>query len=185
MHYLPSHFVFHLPSTSYSFISLHHVSIRLSLYTTYLCTPSNLSPIIPYTRSLCLISPSPSACLYFTPVYFITPSSHLLYPSLVYVHIHPISPYPSTRKSHSIIANFHSFIILQYPLFVPHRLDSYAYPGACNYFSSQPPPLPGCSATVEQHFQRGTIQLPAKLSQKHHQLWENQSAQNVSIVDCY
>eukprot|EP00261_Vitis_vinifera_P017693 XP_010647477.1 PREDICTED: uncharacterized protein LOC104878599 [Vitis vinifera] len=58
---------------------------------------------------------------------------------------------------------------------------TYAYPGACSYFSSQPPPLPGCSATVEQHFQRGTIQLPAKLSQKHQQLWESQSAQNVQL----
>ena len=45
-------------------------------------------------------------------------------------------PYPSTCTSHSIISISHSFIILQYPLSVPHRLDSYAYPGACSYFSS-------------------------------------------------
>ena len=99
---------------------------------------SSLSLIIPYTRSLDHLSPSPSAGLYFTPVCFNPPSPHLQYPPLVYVHI-PFHPYPSTRTSHSIISISHSFIILQYPLSVPHRLDSYACPGACSYFSSLPP----------------------------------------------
>ena len=106
--------------------------------TIILLWPSSLSLIIPYTRSLGHLSPSPSAGLYFTPVCFNPPSPHLQYPPLVYVHI-PFHPYPSTRTSHSIISISHSFIILQYPLSVPHRLDSYACPGACSYFSSLPP----------------------------------------------
>lgn len=49
---------------------------------------------------------------------------------------------------------------------------TYTNPGACGYFSS--PSVPGCSAASAPSSQRGIIQPPAKLSQKHQQLWEAQ-----------
>ena len=60
----------HFPSFLYSILSL------------------SLSLIIPYTRSLGHFSPSPSACLYFTPVCFIPPS-----PPFISLH-HTSHPYP-------------------------------------------------------------------------------------------
>lgn len=46
---------------------------------------------------------------------------------------------------------------------------TYTNPGACGYFSS--PSVPGCSAASAPS---SIIQPPAKLSQKHQQLWEAQ-----------
>ncbi|XP_028099022.1 uncharacterized protein LOC114298609 [Camellia sinensis] len=58
---------------------------------------------------------------------------------------------------------------------------AYSFPGACGYLSSRSPLMPGCSADSTQFFQRGTIQPPPKLSQKHQLLWEAQSAENVQL----
>ncbi|KAI9165585.1 hypothetical protein LWI28_016928 [Acer negundo] len=57
----------------------------------------------------------------------------------------------------------------------------YTLPGGNGYFSPVPPALPGCSASVGQSFQRGIIRPMVKLSQKHQQLWEAQSAENVQL----
>jgi len=51
---------------------------------------------------------------------------------------------------------------------------TYAFPGAYGSFSLQPPPMPSCAASLGQFFQRGIIRPPAKLSQKHQQLWDAQ-----------
>ncbi|XP_059439469.1 uncharacterized protein LOC132172054 [Corylus avellana] len=60
--------------------------------------------------------------------------------------------------------------------------STYAFPGACGFFSLQPPPMPSCAASLgQQFFQRGIIRPPAKLSQKHQQLWDAQSAENVQL----
>ncbi|XVF61434.1 hypothetical protein PTKIN_Ptkin08bG0129100 [Pterospermum kingtungense] len=58
---------------------------------------------------------------------------------------------------------------------------SYTFPEAYGYFSSAPPPMPNCSASFEESSQRGIIRPTAKLSQKHQQLWEAQSAENVQL----
>ncbi|KAL5755180.1 hypothetical protein ACOSP7_023400 [Xanthoceras sorbifolium] len=57
----------------------------------------------------------------------------------------------------------------------------YTFPGGYGYFSPVPPLLPGCSASLGQSFQRGIIRPTVKLSQKHQQLWEAQSAENVQL----
>ncbi|KAK0605727.1 hypothetical protein LWI29_030089 [Acer saccharum] len=57
----------------------------------------------------------------------------------------------------------------------------YTLPGGNGYFSPVPPTLPGCSASVGQSCQRGIIRPMVKLSQKHQQLWEAQSAENVQL----
>ncbi|XP_031275276.1 uncharacterized protein LOC116133723 isoform X2 [Pistacia vera] len=54
-------------------------------------------------------------------------------------------------------------------------------PGGYGYASAAPPPSPGCTASLGQPFQRGIIRPLAKLSQKHQQLWEAQSAENVQL----
>ncbi|XVF17451.1 hypothetical protein REPUB_Repub10bG0123100 [Reevesia pubescens] len=58
---------------------------------------------------------------------------------------------------------------------------NYTFPGAYGYLSSAPPPMPNCSATFEEPSQRGIIRPMAKLSQKHQQLWEAQSIENVQL----
>ncbi|XVF15360.1 hypothetical protein REPUB_Repub09cG0145500 [Reevesia pubescens] len=55
------------------------------------------------------------------------------------------------------------------------------FPGAYGCFSAAPPPMSNCSATFEGSSQRGIIQPMAKLSQKHQQLWEAQSNENVQL----
>ncbi|XP_057978443.1 uncharacterized protein LOC131164914 [Malania oleifera] len=57
---------------------------------------------------------------------------------------------------------------------------TYAFPGASGYFSSLRPPVLGTSVSG-QSFQRGIIRVPAKFSQKHQQLWEAQSAENIQL----
>ena len=82
--YLPSHFVFHLSSTSYSFISLHHIS----MYPIYLFTPLSNHTLYPlslphfsfpicmsifHTRLLyhsIITSPIPIACIRSHPSHF-------------------------------------------------------------------------------------------------------------------
>ncbi|KAK2656720.1 hypothetical protein Ddye_009772 [Dipteronia dyeriana] len=59
--------------------------------------------------------------------------------------------------------------------------NMYTLPGGNGYFSPVSPALPGCSASVGQSFQRGIIRPTVKLSQKHQQLWEAQSAENVQL----
>ncbi|KAJ8765489.1 hypothetical protein K2173_014611 [Erythroxylum novogranatense] len=54
-------------------------------------------------------------------------------------------------------------------------------PGAYGNFSAQLSAMHGCSASSGQPSQRGAIRPSAKLSQKHHQLWETQSAENVQL----
>ncbi|RDX65751.1 hypothetical protein CR513_55565, partial [Mucuna pruriens] len=56
----------------------------------------------------------------------------------------------------------------------------YSVPGALS-FSSATPRVPDCLASGESSFQRGIIRPHAKLSQKHHQLWEAQSVENVQL----
>ncbi|XP_052195383.1 uncharacterized protein LOC127803299 [Diospyros lotus] len=58
---------------------------------------------------------------------------------------------------------------------------TYAIPGGCGYISSLPSLMPGCSAPSSQLSQRGIIQPPEKLSQKHQRLWEAQSAENIQL----
>ncbi|KAK9949250.1 hypothetical protein M0R45_004783 [Rubus argutus] len=58
-------------------------------------------------------------------------------------------------------------------------LCTYAFPGG--YFSSPPASLPSCSTAIGQIFQKGSIRPPANLSQKHQQLWDAQSAENVQL----
>ncbi|XVE86936.1 hypothetical protein DITRI_Ditri18aG0075200 [Diplodiscus trichospermus] len=58
---------------------------------------------------------------------------------------------------------------------------SYTFPEAYGYFSSAPPPMPNGPATFEESSQRGIIRPTTKLSQKHQQLWEAQSAENVRL----
>lgn len=58
---------------------------------------------------------------------------------------------------------------------------SYSFPGAYGFFSLQSPPMPSCTSSLGQFFQRGMIRPPAKLSQKHQQLWDAQSAENVQL----
>ncbi|OMO56370.1 hypothetical protein CCACVL1_26591 [Corchorus capsularis] len=55
------------------------------------------------------------------------------------------------------------------------------FPGAYGYFSSAPPPTPNCSVTFGESSQRGIIRPTVKLSQKHQQLWEAQSIENVQL----
>ncbi|OMP01733.1 hypothetical protein COLO4_11651 [Corchorus olitorius] len=55
------------------------------------------------------------------------------------------------------------------------------FPGAYGYFSSPPPLMPNCSATFAESSQRGIIRPTVKLSQKHQQLWEAQSIENVQL----
>ncbi|OIV94672.1 hypothetical protein TanjilG_25896 [Lupinus angustifolius] len=59
---------------------------------------------------------------------------------------------------------------------------SYAYnsPGAPG-FSSATPTMPSCSTSGKQTSESGTIKPTAKLSQKHQQLWEAQSVENVQL----
>ncbi|XVE82991.1 hypothetical protein DITRI_Ditri16bG0050400 [Diplodiscus trichospermus] len=57
----------------------------------------------------------------------------------------------------------------------------YTFPGAYGYFYSAPPPIPNCSATSGESLQRGIIRPMEKLSQKHLQLWEAQSIENVQL----
>ncbi|KAA8531509.1 hypothetical protein F0562_006138 [Nyssa sinensis] len=63
----------------------------------------------------------------------------------------------------------------------PQTPSTYTFPGACNYFSSPSQPVSGCSAAAAESFQKGIIRPPPKLSQKHQQLWEAQSAENVQL----
>ncbi|PON92137.1 hypothetical protein TorRG33x02_119560 [Trema orientale] len=63
----------------------------------------------------------------------------------------------------------------------PQPPCTYAFPGTCNYFSSTPSITPSSSASSGQFFQRGIIRPPIKLSQKHQQLWDAQSAENVQL----
>ncbi|KAK6237837.1 hypothetical protein QUC31_003306 [Theobroma cacao] len=58
---------------------------------------------------------------------------------------------------------------------------NYTSPGGYGYFSSAPPAMPNCSATFGESSQRGIIRPTAKLSQKHQQLWEAQSVENVQL----
>ncbi|TYJ10749.1 hypothetical protein E1A91_A11G229100v1 [Gossypium mustelinum] len=63
-----------------------------------------------------------------------------------------------------------------------HPSFNYTFPGAYNgSFSSEPPPMPNCSATFGESSRRGIIRPMAKLSQKHQQLWESQSFENVML----
>ncbi|MBA0618360.1 hypothetical protein Godav_027721 [Gossypium davidsonii] len=63
-----------------------------------------------------------------------------------------------------------------------HPSFNCTFPGAYNgSFSSEPPPMPTCSATFGESSQRGIIRPMAKLSQKHQQLWEAQSFENVML----
>ncbi|KAI4315117.1 hypothetical protein L6164_027963 [Bauhinia variegata] len=57
---------------------------------------------------------------------------------------------------------------------------AYSFPGPLSYTSATPG-MHGCLPSVEHSFQRGIIRPPAKLSQKHQQLWEAQSAENVQL----
>ncbi|MED6122269.1 hypothetical protein PIB30_038288 [Stylosanthes scabra] len=60
------------------------------------------------------------------------------------------------------------------------HLYAYNFPGALGCFSAAPI-APGCSASGEQSSQKGTIRTPENLSQKHQQLWQAQSAENVQL----
>ncbi|KAL5556720.1 hypothetical protein UlMin_038956 [Ulmus minor] len=59
------------------------------------------------------------------------------------------------------------------------QLCSLAFPGG--YISSTPSLVPGSLTSPGQFLQRGVIRPPAKLSQKHQQLWDAQSAENVQL----
>lgn len=59
----------------------------------------------------------------------------------------------------------------------PQPSCTYNFPVAYGHVSSQPPLV----ATFGESFSRGTIRPKAKLSQKHQQLWEAQSAENVQL----
>ncbi|KAG4973119.1 hypothetical protein JHK87_029940 [Glycine soja] len=56
----------------------------------------------------------------------------------------------------------------------------FSFPGAPN-FSSATPKVPDCLASGEHSSQKGIMRPPSKLSQKHQQLWEAQSAENVKL----
>ncbi|CAJ1929115.1 unnamed protein product [Sphenostylis stenocarpa] len=56
----------------------------------------------------------------------------------------------------------------------------HSFPSAPN-FSSATPNVPDCLASGENSSHRGNIRPPAKLSQKHQQLWEAQTAENVQL----
>ncbi|XP_004289381.1 PREDICTED: uncharacterized protein LOC101304044 [Fragaria vesca subsp. vesca] len=58
----------------------------------------------------------------------------------------------------------------------PQHLCTYAFPG-----SSPPASLPSCSTALGQAVGKGIIRPPAKLSNKHQQLWDAQSAENVQL----
>lgn len=58
---------------------------------------------------------------------------------------------------------------------------AYGFPGAPN-FPSATPKVPDCSASGEHSSQRGMIRPPAKLSQKHQQLWEAQVNTFVQVL---
>ncbi|KAH0995966.1 hypothetical protein GBA52_019830 [Prunus armeniaca] len=60
-----------------------------------------------------------------------------------------------------------------------HPLCTYAFPGG--YFTSAPALPPSCTTPLGQSFQKGIIRPPTKLSQKHQQLWDAQSAENVQL----
>ncbi|KAK8498947.1 hypothetical protein V6N13_028969 [Hibiscus sabdariffa] len=58
---------------------------------------------------------------------------------------------------------------------------NYTFPASYACFSSEPPPMTNCSATFGESSQRGIIRPIAKLSQKHQQLWDAQSMENVQL----
>ncbi|KAF4351827.1 hypothetical protein F8388_005105 [Cannabis sativa] len=60
-------------------------------------------------------------------------------------------------------------------------LCTYAFPGTYNYFPSPPSVMLNSSTSTGQVIQRGVIKTTAKLSQKHQQLWDAQSAENVQL----
>ncbi|KAF8404793.1 hypothetical protein HHK36_009682 [Tetracentron sinense] len=55
------------------------------------------------------------------------------------------------------------------------------FPGAYGYFCLPLPPVPDCSVVSGRSLQRGIIRPPAKLSQRHLQVWEAQSRENVQL----
>lgn len=63
----------------------------------------------------------------------------------------------------------------------PQRPCAYTSPGGYGYVSPMSPPMPSCLPSAGQSFQRGIIRPMTKLSQKHQQLWEAQSAENVQL----
>ncbi|KAH9664112.1 hypothetical protein KPL70_019911 [Citrus sinensis] len=63
----------------------------------------------------------------------------------------------------------------------PQLPCTYTSPGGYGYVSPMSPPMPSCLPSAGQSFQRGIIRPMAKLSQKHQQLWEAQSAENVQL----
>ncbi|KAH9712473.1 hypothetical protein KPL71_020065 [Citrus sinensis] len=63
----------------------------------------------------------------------------------------------------------------------PQLPCTYTSPGGYGYVSPMSPPMPSCLPSAGQPFQRGIIRPMAKLSQKHQQLWEAQSAENVQL----
>ncbi|KAG6645800.1 uncharacterized protein LOC122318058 [Carya illinoinensis] len=58
---------------------------------------------------------------------------------------------------------------------------TYSFPGAYGFFPLPTPQLSNHAASLGQPFQRGFIRLPTNLSQKHQQLWDSQSAENVQL----
>ncbi|XP_058006230.1 uncharacterized protein LOC110642271 isoform X1 [Hevea brasiliensis] len=101
----------------------------------------------------------------------------------------------TSSKDHPQVPNFgyqHGFIYPGFPgpwdpsswwgQIQPSQPPSnYLFPGAYGYSSLQTPTVPDYSASLGQSSQRGIIRPPAKLSQKHQQLWESQSAENVQL----
>ncbi|KAJ1414584.1 hypothetical protein SESBI_18834 [Sesbania bispinosa] len=93
-----------------------------------------------------------------------------LVPNMCYHVGYTFPSFPGPGDSSSFLAQMHQ---LQHPYV-------HNFPGALG-FSSATPWMPGCLASGEHAFQRGIIRPPAKLSQKHQQLWEAQSMENVQL----
>ncbi|KAF7809971.1 uncharacterized protein G2W53_036714 [Senna tora] len=105
----------------------------------------------------------------------------------------PVMAGGSSSRTHPLVPNICYHVGYTFPGFSGpwdpswmgqmHQLQhpcAYSFAGALGH-SSPTPRMPGCLDFGENSFQRGIIRPPAKLSQKHQQLWEAQSMENVQL----
>ncbi|WCJ32067.1 hypothetical protein M5689_013511 [Euphorbia peplus] len=108
-----------------------------------------------------------------------------------FFHSFPPHQYPNWQPNdHTHVPNLHNQVGYAYPP-CPGPWDpsswwgrpplAYAFPGSYSQVSQHHPMTPPCSTPSEQSSERGIIKPLAKLSQKHLQPWEAQSAENVKV----
>ncbi|ESW28672.1 hypothetical protein PHAVU_002G008000 [Phaseolus vulgaris] len=95
-------------------------------------------------------------------------ATHTLPPNMCYHY--PFPGFPCPWDPSSYMAQLYQ---MQYPYI-------HSFPGALN-FSSATPRVPNCLTSGEHSSQIGNITPPSKLSQKHQQLWEAQTEENIQL----